>query len=54
MGRELELTTSFWGLKAYINENTRINPVGGYTRGSCIDNIFSNSDAIDKSMVERE
>ena len=51
MVKELESTTSFWGLKAHINGNTRLVIVEGRIKGSCIDNIFSNSEGISEARV---
>ena len=46
MARELESTTSLWGLKALIKENTRLGLADGSLKGTCIDNIFTNSEYI--------
>ena len=51
MVRELETTTSYWGLKAFIKGRTRFGLSGGEVRGSCIDNIFSNSEIIIESKI---
>ena len=49
--KELEATTSFWGLKALIHEDTRLGLREGVLKGTCIDNIFSNSDVIMEAGV---
>ena len=46
MVKELDLTTSMWGLKAMFKEDTRIGVTLGTVKGSCIDNIFTNSEYI--------
>ena len=51
MCRELDSTTAFWGLKALIKEDTRLGQSNGVLRGSCIDNIFTNSEVIIDSGV---
>ena len=51
MVKELLATTSFWGLKPFISEVTRMGSVNGVLKSSCIDNIFSNSDNILRSGV---
>ena len=51
MVRELESTTAFWGLKALISDSTRMGNVQGTLKGSCIDNIFSNSEVISEAQV---
>ena len=49
--KELETTTSFWGLKAFITGRTRFGSSGEVIKGSCIDNIFSNSEIITEAKI---
>ena len=49
--KELNSTIDTWGLKQLIHDNTRFGMVNGVLRGSCIDNIFSNSQHIEESVV---
>ena len=51
MMKELEVTTSFWGLKAFITDCTRFGFLEGELKGSCIDNIFTNSDIIAEAKI---
>ena len=44
--KELGFTTNTWGLKPLITGHTRLGTMGGQIHGSCIDNIFSNSEEI--------
>ena len=49
--RELTNIAENWGLKQLITENTRFGVNEEHLKGSCIDNIFSNSDQIAESRV---
>ena len=51
MVRELESTTSFWGLRSLIHENTRLGVRDNVLKGTCIDNIFTNSDEVTEVKV---
>ena len=51
MFKELMSTTLYWGLKSCITGVTRLGTVNGVLKGSCIDNIFSNSDNIMRSGI---
>ena len=51
MVKELDLTTSLWGLKAMFRDDTRIGVSMGEVKGSCIDNIFTNSEFILKARI---
>ena len=51
MTRELSFTMSTWGLKTCISEFTRMGVVDGTVKQSCIDNIFTNSEAIAEARV---
>ena len=51
MVKELETVTSLWGLKAHITASTRMGTVRGHLKGSCIDNIFTNSGAIAEAKI---
>ena len=44
MVKELESTTTYWGLKSCITSDTRFGVVNGVLKKSRIDNIFTNSD----------
>ena len=48
---ELASTLNVWGLKQLITEDTRLGLYEGNIKGSCIDNIFTNSDCIAESKV---
>ena len=49
--KELDFTMSTWGLKQLIKGLTRMGLVDGVIKGSCIDNIFSNSESIAESKI---
>ena len=49
--KELGTTTAIWGLKSQIKGNTRLGVLNGATRGSCIDNIFTNSDEVREGQI---
>ena len=49
--RELETTTAFWGLKAQIKGNTRIGTRNGVIKGTSLDNIYINSEAIAQAGI---
>ena len=49
--KELINTTNFWGLRQFITGNTRLGTTGEALKGSCIDNIFSNSELITQAGV---
>ena len=49
--KELEFTTSLWGLKPLIKSNTRFGLVDGKLIESCIDNIFTNSGDIETAKT---
>ena len=49
--KNLLSTMSLWGLKPFIKEATRLGWVNGTLKGTCIDNIFSNSDVITEARV---
>ena len=52
MVRELPSSTEYWGLSPQIKEVTRLgNGVDGVLKGTCIDNIFTNSTSIEKTLV---
>ena len=51
MVKELEAVTNLWGLKAHISGSTRVRASGGHLKGSCIDNIFSNSGVIAEAKI---
>ena len=44
--KELETTTALWGLNAQVKGHTRLGSINGQLSGSCIDNIYTNSEAI--------
>ena len=47
MTRELQSTTTYWGLRPQIKGITRLgNGLNGNLMGTCIDNIFTNSEVI--------
>ena len=51
MTKELESTATFWGLKALIADSTILGNNLENIKGSCIDNISSNSEVIPEARV---
>ena len=49
--KELDHSMSLWGLKPFFRESTRLGNSKGILKGTCIDNIFSNSDNIKDARI---
>ena len=49
--KELEVTATIWGLSPQIKGSTRLGISKGNVCSSCIDNIFTNSDNIQRAMI---